>query len=352
MMNSAKMQAIVCTKYGGPEVLELQEVDKPQPKDQEVLVRVYAASITTADTLMRKADPFIARFFLGLTKPRHSIMGTGFAGVVEAIGASVTRFEVGQPVFGETATNFSANAEYVAVSEKGVILNKPASLSYEEAATICDGMLTSWNFLREIGKVKSGQKVLINGASGSLGTAAVQIAKYFGAHVTGVCSTRNVELVKSLGADEVIDYKTTDFTKGSERYDIVYDTIGKNTFPQCKPVLAKQGMYLSPVMKVPLLLQMMKASIIRTAQKPLFAATGLLSEEKLREMASELIEPMQNGYLKIVLDKGYTLSEIPEAHRYIESGRKRGNVVATVVPSGQTLSSFVLPQQQLPVSDR
>ncbi|MBN1819854.1 MAG: NAD(P)-dependent alcohol dehydrogenase, partial [Prolixibacteraceae bacterium] len=211
-----KMKAIVATGYGGPDVLKLQQVEKPQPKESEVLVKVYVSSATTADTMMRTGKPYFGRLITGLTKPKHTIPGTGFAGVVEAVGKNVKNFKSGDRVFGETTLEFSTNAEYFTMPETGVILPLPVNMSYADGATYGDGHITSYNFLKEIAHVKPDQSVLINGASGSLGTAAVQIAKHLGAKVTGVCSTRNVGLVKSLGADNVIDYTKTDFTKVKE----------------------------------------------------------------------------------------------------------------------------------------
>ena len=234
------MKAIVAMGYGAPDVFKLQNVEKPQPKDNEVLIKVYASSATTADGMMRTGTPYFGRLFTGLRKPKHAIPGTGFAGVVEAVGENVTVFKMGDRVFGETTLGFSTNAEYLTIPENGVILNMPENLSYADGATFGDGPITSMNFLKEIAQIKTGQKVLINGASGSLGTAAVQIAKYFGAEVTGVCSTRNVGLVKSLGADHVIDYTKKDFTKVNETYDVVYDTIGKSSFGKCKNILSNR----------------------------------------------------------------------------------------------------------------
>jgi NADPH:quinone reductase-like Zn-dependent oxidoreductase len=254
------MKAIVLTRYGSPDNLEVQEVSQPIPRAHEVLVKVAATTATTADTMMRKATPFISRFFLGFFRPRKAITGTGFAGEVVEVGKNVSRFQPGDQVFGETGTDFGANAEYVSVSEEGVMAKLPSNLSFEEAATLTDGPLTSINFLKNLGKIKSGQKVLINGASGSLGTAAVQLAKYYGAEVTGVSSTKNAELVQSLGADHVIDYHSTDFTNTGEQYDIIFDTIGKSSFSKSKRALKGDGIYLSPVLDMGLLFQMLRTS--------------------------------------------------------------------------------------------
>ena len=330
MKPNRKMKAVVCTTYGSPDVLQLREVDKPIPKENEVLVQVQASTVTAADTMMRKADPFISRFFLGFTKPNNPITGTGFAGIVEEIGSSVQQFKAGDAVFGETGVDFSANAEYVCVSETGVLAKKPANMTFEEAATICDGPLTSLNFLKNLGNIQAGQKVLINGASGSLGTAAVQLAKHFGAEVSGVCSTANVELVQALGADQVIDYTKIDFTRAGQTYDIIFDTIGKSSFSRSKSVLKPTGLYLSPVLGLSLLLQMMQTSIIGT-KKAKFSATGLLPVPELRKMLDELKEIIEAGQLKSVIDRRYALEQAAEAHRYVDTGRKKGNVVLTVL---------------------
>lgn len=328
-MSSTQMKAIVCTKYGSPEVLQLQDIPKPTPKDKEVLVKIHASSITTADTMMRKGTPFYARLFLGLTKPKASITGTGFAGVIEAVGKGVSLFKVGEAVFGETALGFGTNAEYVCVAEEGLILKKPANVSFEEAATVCDGALTSWNFLKIIGKLQKGQKVLINGASGSLGTGAVQLAKHFGAQITGVCSGANVELVKSLGADKVIDYTKEDFTQSGETYDLIYDTIGKSSFSKCKQSLTAKGTYLSPVLNFPLLLQMMWTSKFGS-KKAKFSATGLLPIPQLQGYLKKIKSLLETGQLKMVMDRTYPFGEAATAHWYVDSGRKKGNVVVIV----------------------
>lgn len=323
------MNAIVATGYGGPEVLELQQVNKPAPAQNELLIRIYAASATTADGMMRTGTPYLGRLFTGLTKPKHPIPGTGFAGMVEATGSDVTNYKIGDRVFGETSIQFSTNAEYVCVPEDGIVLPLPEEISFTEAAPFCDGALTSLNFLQELGNVEPGQEVLINGASGSLGTAAVQLAKQLGATVTAVCSTRNVALVKSLGADVVIDYTKTDFTQGAARYHLVYDTIGKSSFGACKQILRENGAYLSPVLSLGLLGQMAITSKIGH-KKARFAATGLVAPDKLRVLLAQLIELRKQGKLTTVIDRQYPLEKVGEAHTYIASGRKKGNVVITV----------------------
>ena len=329
------MKAIVCTKYGDPDVLQLKEVEKPTPKGNEVLVRVHAASVTTADTMMRKGTPFYGRFFIGLIRPKNSIPGTGFAGEIEAVGETVKLFKEGDPVFGETGVRFGANAEYVCIPEDGVLSTKPANMSYEEASPVCDGALTALNFLREIGKIQSGQKVLINGASGSIGTSAVQLARSFGVEVTGICSTLNLEMVNALGANKVIDYTKVDFTKTSRTYDIIFDTVGKRSFSRCKGSLTQKGIYLSPVLGLPLLLQMLWTSKIGS-KKAQFSATGLQPALVLQTLLKELKELIETEKIKSVIDRRYMLEQTAEAHRYVEKGHKKGNVVITLEHNHKT----------------
>ncbi len=323
------MKAIVCTKYGSPDVLELKEVAKPVPGDNEVLIRVLAASVTAADSMIRTGTPYYGRLFIGLVKPNKPIPGTGFAGVVEAVGKEVKLFKNGESVFGETGLGFSANAEYVCLPQDGVLAKLPTSMTYEEAAPVCDGALTSLNFLKDVGKIQRGQRVLINGASGSLGSSAVQIAKYFGAHVTGVCSTANLDMVKSLGADKVIDYTKEDFTRASQAYDIIFDTVGKNSFSRCKDSLKDNGVYLSPVLGLSLLLQMIWTSRLGSRQAK-FSASGLRPASELRVLLNELKEPIEAGKIKSVIDRCYELEQTAEAHRYVDTGHKRGNVIITM----------------------
>ena len=283
------MKAVVCTKYGSPDVLKLVHVEKPAPENSEILIKVYAASVTAADTMMRRGTPFYGRLFIGLLKPKNPITGTGFAGVVEHVGKDVQQFKAGDSVFGETGLGFGSNAEYVCIPEESVLAILPNNMTYEEAATLCDGALTSINFLKNIGRVQHGQRVLINGAAGSLGSAAVQLANCFGAHVTGVCSTSNIALVKSLGADQVIDYTQEDFTKNSESYDIIYDSVGKSAFSHCKGALTENGVYLSPVLGLSLLLQMLWTSMFES-KKARFSATGLLPVPELKLLLNEIIK--------------------------------------------------------------
>jgi NADPH:quinone reductase-like Zn-dependent oxidoreductase len=322
------VKAIVYTKYGPPDVLQLKEVDKPVPKDNEVLVRIYATTVTRAGCAFIKGAPLISRFFsvdgfhlTGLMRPINPRPGMELAGEIESVGKDVKLFKEGDQVFGECLGAF---AEYVCMPEEGVLAIKPANMTYEEAAAVCDGVLTALPYLRDKGNIQSGQKVLINGASGSIGTAAVQLAKYFGAEVTGVCSTANLELVKSLGADKVIDYTKEDFTKSGQTYDIIFDTVAKTSFSRCKSSLKQRGVYLKTFPTLANLTSKMGS------KRAMFATVGLRpSSEKTKDLIfiKELIEA---GKFRSVIDRRYPLEQIAEAHRYVDKGHKKGSVVITV----------------------
>jgi NADPH:quinone reductase-like Zn-dependent oxidoreductase len=320
------MKAVVCTRYGPPDVLELKEVHRPTPGPGEILVRVHVSSATKADTMMRRGSPAYARLFLGLSRPKKPITGTGFAGTIESVGEEVTGFKPGQRVFGETGVGFSTNAEYLSIDEDALVASIPDALGFEEAAPLCDGALTSMNFLSHVHRLRAGETVLVNGASGSLGTAAVQIAKHFGAEVVGVCSAANVDLVKDLGADRAIDYRKEDFTDADGAYDVVYDTIGKSSFTKCRRALKEGGVFISPVLSMPLLFRMMWTSRFGR-KKAKFSATGMRPVPELRPLLNEVLALIENGELRMVIDRRFPLEETSEAHRYIEKGHKRGNVV-------------------------
>jgi NADPH:quinone reductase-like Zn-dependent oxidoreductase len=316
------MKAIVYTKFGPPEILQLRDVEKPTPKDNEVLIRIYATSVVKEEPDMRKSPGFN-----GLWKPWHPILGQEFAGEVEAIGRNVTRFRPSDQVFGMGM--FGAYAEYTRMSENSAIALKPINMSYEEAASIPNGALTALPFLRDKGNIRDGQRVLIYGASGSVGTAAVQLAKYFGAEVTGVCSTTNLELVKSLGANEVIDYTQEDFTKNGKVFDIIFDTVAKRSFAACQDSLTDEGVYLTTSPALAPLLQALSLTKNRGKRAKFMAAGLRRASEKVKDLGF-LTGLIEAGKLKAVIDRTYPLEQMVEAHRYVEEGHKKGNVVITV----------------------
>jgi len=332
------MKAIVYTKYGSPDVLQLKEIEKPTPKDNELLIRVYATTVTATDCTFRKGDQLSARSFTGLTRPKNTILGDVLAGKIEAVGKDVKSFKPGDEVFGSTGAGFGAYAEYICLPEDGALAIKPANLTYEEAAAVYDGVLTALPFLRDKGKIQSGQKVLINGASGSIGTAAVQLARVFGADVTGVCSTANVDLVKSLGADQVIDYTQEDFTKSGQTWDIIFDTVGKSSFSRCKSALTQKGIYLSTVLTLTILLQTLWTSMAGS-KKATITFAGLRSPSEKAEDLIFLKELVEAGKIKPVIDRRYPLEQTAEAHRYVDTGHKKGNVVITLDHTRQNLTN-------------
>lgn len=327
------MKAAMCRRYGGPEVLSVTEVPVPEPQQHELLVHVHSASVTRADCMMRQGAPKYARLFLGWRRPKQPIPGTGFAGVVQAIGAKVTRFRPGDRVFGETGVRFSSNAECLCVAEDGVLLPIPAGMPFEEAAPLCDGALTAWNFLMELGRLQRGQHVLVNGASGSLGSAGVQLARSAGARVTGICGSSNVDWVRSLGADRVIDYTREDFTRNGQAYDLIFDAVGTNSFRRSRNALKQNGSYLSPVLRLPLLWQMAWTAVVGR-QRARFTATGLRPPAELRAMLEQVVQQYSEGRLNIRIDRRYGLENIVDAHRYVEAGHKRGNVVLIMNGAG------------------
>ncbi len=318
------MKAVVYTQYGPPEVLQLRGVQKPTPKDAEVLIRVRATTVTGTEVPMRRGKGLDFRIVIGLRRPRrrYRVLGMEVAGEIESLGKDVTRFKEGDQVYGFTGFGLGGYAEYCRMPEKGSLEIKPANVTCEEAASVVDGGTTALFFLNK-GGIRSGQSVLINGASGSIGAYAVQLAKYFGADVTGVCSTANLELVRSLGADRVIDYTEEDFTESGRTYDIIFDTVGKSSFSRCRGSLKKGGRYLVTVGWSSYLV-MLWTSVAGGKR----LVTGM-SVKKTDELVF-LRELIEAGHVRPVIDRRFPLEEIVEAHRYVEKGHKRGNVVITV----------------------
>ncbi len=306
------MKAVICTKYGSPEGLQIRDIDKPIPKKDELLIKIFATSVHIGDTRIRKVDPFLVRLVYGLFKPRKDlILGLEISGIIESIGSDVKSFKVGDEVFAFTGFRLGGNAEYICLPEKsaegthekkGLITLKPDNLSFEEAAVVPSGGLTALKNLQKA-DIKKDQKILINGASGSLGTYAIQLAKYYGAEVTGVCSQSNFELVKSLGADHVIDYTKEDFTDSTNKYDIVYDAVMKSKYSHCKKILTENGVFLN------------NSRLSKFTENDMLFLKDLIEKNKLRP----------------VIDRIYTLDEIVNAHKHVDTGHKKGNVAISIV---------------------
>lgn len=320
------MKAIVYTKYGPPEVLQLKEVDKPVPADDEVLIKIHATTVNRTDCGFRKAEYFAVRIVGGLFKPNKNILGTELSGEIEAIGKNVTKFKVGDAVFGLSTFKFGTHAEYICMKESKSIVAKPRNLNHIESAAVCEGLMLAINY---VGKVdfKKNPKILINRASGSIGSAAVQLAKYYGADITAVCGTKNLELVKSLGAKEVIDYTKEDFTHNGQLYDVVLDAVGKSTFFKCKKIMKPNGVYFSSE------LGPWWQNVFLALWTPWFSRKKVkfpIPTDSKKDMLffKELLE---GGHYRPIIDRIYPLEKIIEATEYVETGEKTGNVVISIV---------------------
>lgn len=319
------MKAVIYTKYGPPEVLQLKEVEKPTPKDHEVLIKIHATTVNRTDCGFRKPEYFIVRFFSGFFKPKKKILGSELAGVIEATGKGVKTFKPGDQVFGLSTYNFGTHAEYICIPENGSITAKPANMSYEEAAAVCDGLMLAKNLIRKI-DFKNAPEMLINGASGSIGSACLQLAKFYGAKITAVCNTRNFELMKSLGATEVIDYTKEDFIINGRLYDVVLDAVGKSSFFKCKKILKPGGVYFSTE------LGYLSQNIFLALLTPVTGGKKVrfpIPTDSKKDILffKELIE---TGNYKAVIDRKYPLEQIIDATKYVETGQKTGNVVITL----------------------
>jgi NADPH:quinone reductase-like Zn-dependent oxidoreductase len=320
------MKASVNTSYGPPEVLSIKEVEKPQPKDNEVLVKIHATTVNRTDTGFRNPEYFLVRIFGGFFKPRYKILGTEFSGEIEAIGKNVKLFKSGDAVFGLNTFTFGTHAEYICIKENKTIALKPTNMNFHEAAAVCDGLMLGLNFVRNMDYSKK-NKILVNGATGSIGTAVTQLAKYYGAEVTAVYNTKNKDLIKSLGADSLIDYLKEDFTKSTEQYDFIFDTVGKSSFFKCKHLLKPKGVYIS-------------SELGYLSQNVFLALWSLLfGNKKVKfpiptDSKIDLLlfkEIIESGKYKAVIDKTYTLENIIEATKYVETGEKTGNVVISIL---------------------
>ncbi len=327
----ATMRAAVCRAYGGPEVLRVERVAVPAPRPGELLVRVRASVATPPDCAFRSGRPLAVRFFTGLLRPKQAIIGGGFAGDVAAIGPEVSRFAVGDRVFGEVFGT-GACAEYARVAQDGTATVMPDGMDYGEAAGLAEGGLTALPFLRDAAALQAGQRILVNGASGNVGTIAVQLAKHAGAEVVGVCSAANLQLVRSLGADRAIDYARENFADAHNAYDVIFDVAGNRSFGGCRRALKPGGLYMTTEMKVGTLLRMVQTSLLRNGRRARFVATGLRPATARRLDLEDLRTLAASGKVRGLVDRRYPLADIVAAHRYVETRRKRGSVVIDVAP--------------------
>lgn len=323
------MKAVVYHIYGPPEVLQFAEVEKPVPKDNEVLVKIIATTVSAVDSIFRAASSNFARMATGVFKPKNPILGNELSGVVESIGKNVKRFKTGDHVFGPSKEGFGAHAEYICLPEDSALTKMPSNQSFEEAAAVPYGALTALPFLSDTAKLERGQQILIIGASGSVGTFAIQFARHFGAGITAVCSGANAALVQSLGADKVIDYTKADFTESGETYDVIFDTVGKSSFPKSKKSLKPGGVFMTTYISMAILFQMLWTSMAGS-KKAKISFTGLRPDNEKAEDLLFIKKLIEADQLKSVIDRRYSLDQMLEAHHYVDQGHKKGNVVINV----------------------
>jgi len=315
------MKAIINTEYGSADVLKLQEIEKPTPKPNEVLVKIYGTTVNRTDTGLRSAEYFISRLFTGLFKPRFHTLGSEFAGIIEQIGENVKSFKVGDEIFGLSTSNFGTHAEYLTIPESASIALKPKNLSFYEAACICEGPYLAYNYLTKF-KIDKNTKILINGTSGSIGSSGLQLAKYYGAEVTAVTDTKNLALAKTLGADFVVDYTKEDFTDTDKKFDLVFDAVGKSSFFKCKKLLKENGTYFSTEL----------GYLSQNVYLPLFTKKIIFPIPKDTKEQVEFFKDLaEKGHLRAIIDRTYALEDVAEAHRYVEKGMKVGSVSIKVV---------------------
>ncbi len=319
------MKAIVYKKYGPPEVAVLREVEKPEPKENEVLLKVYASTVNRTDAGFRSAEYFVSRFWSGLLRPKCQILGCEFSGVIEATGKAVTNFKTGDKIFGYNDKTFGGHGEYLTIGENDAIAIIPDNLTLEEAAPLTEGAHYALNNIRA-SKIENGRNALVYGATGAIGSAAVQLLKHFKVNVTAVCNSKNVNLIKSLGADTVIDYQTQDFTQSDKKFDFIFDAVGKSSFSQCKPLLSEKGIYISTE------LGKNGENIFYALTTPLFGGKKVLFPIPTKNQADVLFlkSLVEKGEYKPVIDREYKLEQITEAYRYVESGQKTGNVIIKI----------------------
>lgn len=323
------MKAVKFERYGDESVLRFKDMPRPQPKSNEVLVEIHSTTVTPTDVSFRAGNPCIVRLYLGLFRPKIQVLGTEFSGVVAGMGDRVSGFEIGDQVFGAPADGTGAHAQYICLPAKGAICKIPENMTLAEAAAICSGGLTALPFLRDNGRIKKDDKVLIIGASGSIGSMAVQMAKHFGAHVTGVCSARNVEMVCALGADRVIDYTVADFASEGTQYDIIFDTVAKSSFANARTALVPKGVYLVTAPSFPTIFHMLRGAVFG-GKRAVMAATGLRAEVEQRADLEQLKQWIEDGVLEVAIDRRYPLAQIAEAHAFVATQRKRGNVLVAM----------------------